>query len=99
VTLLENLGNEIAALQLDCKAKTEVFTNIEKGHFLDHILANCPQLEYLRIVDTFLAHCSPALPVKKKHLDSLTLSICGIYPSFFNELSPLLPSLGSLYFF
>jgi hypothetical protein len=95
VVLIENLGNEIAALEIDCRTKTEVFTNIARGYFLDHILLNCSQLEKLDLTGVSLVHCSPILPVKKL-LDSLSFRMCDIYPGIFTELSPLLPSLQSL---
>jgi hypothetical protein len=95
VTLIENLGNEITSLQLKCQTKTGMFTNIARDYFLDHILANCFQMERLNLDGAFLVHCSPTLPVKK-HLNSLVLYNCDIYPGLFKELSPLLPSLGSL---
>jgi hypothetical protein len=97
VMLIENLGNEITALQLDCKNKTEIFKNIPTYYFLDHILENFSQLEDLDLSGTFLIHCDPTLPIKK-YLNTLSLHYCDIYPSFLSELSPLLPSLGHLHF-
>jgi hypothetical protein len=95
VTLIENLGNEITSLHIDCKTKGDVFTNITGGYFLDHILANCSQLEHLVLNGASLVHCSPTLPTKKQ-LNTLFLTICDIYPGIFEELSPLLLSLESL---
>jgi hypothetical protein len=69
MTLLEGLGNKITALQLDCRIKTGVL-NVARGYFLDHILANCFQLEHLVLIDAFLSHCSPILPIKKSKLCS-----------------------------
>jgi hypothetical protein len=96
VTLIESLGNEMTTLQLDCKAKTEVFMNIARGYFLDHILANCSRLEDLDLIGAFLLHCSSTLPVKKC-LNTLSLRRCDVYPGFFSGLSPLLPLLGILH--
>jgi hypothetical protein len=96
VSLLENLGYEMTALKLDCQTDDSVFTNIEEGYFLDHILENCPRLEDLAISYASLAHCNSTLPIANR-LDTLSLHGCNIYSDFFNSLSPLLPSLESLY--
>jgi hypothetical protein len=96
VPLIESLGNEITALQLNYGPKYEAFTIVPRSCSIDHAWANCSQLEHLLVVYASLIHCSSTLPVKK-HLDTLHLKNCNVYHSFFNEISPLLPSLGSLH--